>query len=70
MIRCIIFALAVMLTSGPAIADSQMEIKAAQALLNILGYEAGPADGVMGAATRQAIMGKADIKPAGSELAV
>lgn len=48
-----------MTASAPAAPSSQVDLKKAvrniQAILNNAGYDAGPADGVMGARTRQAI---------------
>jgi peptidoglycan hydrolase-like protein with peptidoglycan-binding domain len=48
-------ALGALLAAGPAFAQTADEIDAVQVWLNQQGYDAGPADGMMGARTRDAI---------------
>jgi len=49
------FVLALALAAAPAAAQTAGEIRAVQAWLNEQGYDAGPADGMMGGRTRSAI---------------
>ena len=50
-----LFALVLGLAAAPALAQTAEQIAAVQAWLNEQGYDAGPADGMMGARTRSAI---------------
>lgn len=49
------FALVLVLAAAPALAQTAEQIAAVQSWLNEQGYDAGPADGMMGARTRNAI---------------
>ena len=55
-IRDAVLGLAMLLLALPACAQSAREIEAVQARLAELGYEPGPADGMMGSMTENAIL--------------